>query len=371
MTWLTPWRLRAWPTALLVGVAAVFLLQVAVAEGSVTLGGRLGGDLPAFVGAARLLRAGGDLYDPAAQAAVQADLVPGGTFCWYAWPPIVAALYLPLTFLPWKLAVLLHTVGTTTAAALGIRWWARRYGLPVAIAVPAALSFYPLLRSLPGGQLTGLLILLAAGPAWLGGALLVKPQLGLFPLVAAGRWRAFLLGGAGVYLGSAVVAGWAWPRTWVPAAMQFTHAAAADPGSVSLWDHPLPFAGVAVIAACAWRVRGDPDRRVALALAAAPLLAPHALWYDVGLAVLPLGLVAARGGRRGLPWLVGVWLIGLGMIVAPGPIGVGVLVMTCVLVAAVRAGGASGTSSSPPPPAGARTHFAENDRGASAPTPGV
>ncbi len=333
MTWLTPWRLRAWPTALLVGVGAVFLLQVAVADGSATLGGRLGGDLPAFVGAARLLRAGGDLYDPVAQETIQADLVPAGTFCWYAWPPIVAALYVPLTFLPWSVAVLVHTVGTTTAAVLGVRWWARRHALPVAIAIPAALSFYPLLRSLPGGQLTGLLILLAAGPAWLGGALVLKPQIGVFPLVAAGRWRALLLGGAGVYLGSAAVSGWDWPRAWVPAATRFATAAAADPGSVSLWDHPLPYAGVAVVAACAWRVRGDPDRRVALALAAAPLLAPHALRYDVGLAVLPLGLVAARGRARALPWLGAVWLLGLGMIVAPGPVGVGVLVITGVLVA--------------------------------------
>ena len=336
MTWLTAWRLRAWPSALLVGVAAVFLVQVAAADGAVTLGGRLGGDLPAFVGAARLLRAGGDLYEPAAQTAAQADLVPAGTFCWFAWPPIVAALYVPLSVLPWNVAVLVHTLLTTAAAALGLRWWARRHGLPVAIAIPAALSFYPLLRSLPGGQLTGLLVLYAAGPGWLGGALLLKPQLGVFPLVATGRWRALGWGAGGVYLGSAAVSGWDWPGVWLPAAMAFTRAAAADPGSVSLWDHPAPFAGVAVLAACAWRVRADPERRLALALAAAPLLAPHALWYDAGLAVLPLGLVAARGGRRVLPWLGAVWLLGLAVVLAPGPVGVGVLVLTCLLVATTR-----------------------------------
>lgn len=329
---LTPWRLRAWPTAVLIGVGAVFLLQLVAADGARTVGGRLGGDLPAFVGAARVLRAGGALYDPEAQRLAQADLLPDGQLCWFAWPPLVAALYVPLSFLPWPLAVGVHSALTTLAAGVAVRAWARRLALPVGVALPAALSFYPLLRSLPGGQLTAVLLLGLVLPG-LGGLVVAKPQLGVLPLLVAGRWGALGTGSLAVWAGSALVDGVDWPVRWLPAALGFARAARADPGSVALWDHPLPGVGITILAACAWTVRRDPERRVALAVTAAPLLAPHALWYDVGLLVLPLGLIAARGRTRALPGLLLVWALGLGMMVWPGPLGVVTLLTTALLLA--------------------------------------
>src|SRR3954462_10897898 len=73
-------RLRRLLVAALIGVAIGFGVLLATSQGLRTIrGGRIGVDLPAFYGAARIVR-GGEirrLYDAEAQEAAQKDLLPG------------------------------------------------------------------------------------------------------------------------------------------------------------------------------------------------------------------------------------------------------------------------------------------------------
>src|SRR5690242_17423754 len=76
---LTTRRLYVYPVAMLIAAVLGVVLFVTGSNGlHGPLGGRVGGDLPAFYGAARIIRAGvwQRLYDFAALRDAQADLLP-------------------------------------------------------------------------------------------------------------------------------------------------------------------------------------------------------------------------------------------------------------------------------------------------------
>ncbi|MDD2325399.1 MAG: glycosyltransferase family 87 protein [Alphaproteobacteria bacterium] len=112
-SFLTPWRLKWYPRLLLLALAVGFAIGVLGGQGAATLSGRLGGDFAEFYAAGRMV-AGGQgvqLYEAQAQQEAQRDLHPdeAGAFVPFVYPPFLAAIYAPLSFLPYRLAFILHT----------------------------------------------------------------------------------------------------------------------------------------------------------------------------------------------------------------------------------------------------------------------
>ena len=341
-------RLRRLLVAALAGIAIGFAVLLATSQGLRTArGGRIGGDLPAFYGAGRIVRSGETprLYDEAAQEAAQRDLLPGisGRVA-FAYPPYVALAYVPLTWLPFKAAYAVHAMvmALCVLGSLAVL----RPALPAVRAelVPlfaASLLFYPIFRAVLGGQNTPLSLLCAAGVAaalarrrdWLAGvwagAWLFKPQYAavVAAMMLVGRIdrRRFLIGFAAVALGyyavGWILAGWDWPLWWLHHARAFTLADyAVDRGNgISFAEvadeyglRPLGWAAAAATGASAlWIVRRPgmhPVSAVAVAVLTAVLIAPHSLYYDGGLAAL--GLIAAGSlDRSTFAPIVALWLL--------------------------------------------------------------
>ena len=341
-------RLRRLLVAALAGIAIGFAVLLATSQGLRTArGGRIGGDLPAFYGAGRIVRSGETprLYDEAAQEAAQRDLLPGisGRVA-FAYPPYVALAYVPLTWLPFKAAYAVHAMvmALCVLGSLAVL----RPALPAVRAelVPlfaASLLFYPIFRAVLGGQNTPLSLLCAAGVAaalarrrdWLAGvwagAWLFKPQYAavVAAMLLVGRIdrRRFLIGFAAVALGyyavGWILAGWDWPLWWLHHARAFTLADyAVDRGNgISFAEvadeyglRPLGWAAAAATGASAlWIVRRSgmhPVSAVAVAVLTAVLIAPHSLYYDGGLAAL--GLIAAGSlDRSTFAPIVALWLL--------------------------------------------------------------
>ena len=197
--------------AVLVALALAAVVSVLGRDGSEAPGGRLGGDLPAFYGAGRIA-ADGDwdaLHDAGTQVAAQADLgETQGEYLYFAYPPQVAAAYRTLVPFGYRAAHLLHTL-LMAGAVLASVWlarpmfgWLRR--LPLVVPFAVAVTLYPLLRAVMGGQNSALTLLLfvavlrleyehrpiASGAV--AGLLLYKPQFGipLALLIVAGACSA-------------------------------------------------------------------------------------------------------------------------------------------------------------------------------------
>lgn len=334
---------------MLAGLVVGFIVLLATSKGLKTVrGGRVGGDLPAFYGAARIVRAGdtAHLYDALTQEGAEADLLPetGGRLP-FPYPPYVALAYVPLTFLPFKVAFALHATVMALCAVAAIAWLRPLVpGLRGALlpAVAALLTSYPMVRSVLGGQNTGLSLLCAAAAArdlargrdlqaglWLG-AWLFKPQFAVpvtaLLLIRAGNRIRLLAGFAAVgilyYLIGWAMAGWDWPLWWYhEGAMAFTVADyAVDRGNgISFAEiaeqygvTPLKWVASAIAAALSvWIVR---KRRLHIAAAAAiatglaVLIAPHTLYYDGALGA-PGVIAAAAFDPSTLPLIAGLWLL--------------------------------------------------------------
>ncbi|MEZ5382739.1 MAG: glycosyltransferase family 87 protein [Microthrixaceae bacterium] len=345
-------------------IAVAVALALAVALGAAILGGggsdgptgRLGGDYPAFYGASRMVLEGqgANLYDPAAQAAAQHDLMgaTSGEFVYHPYPPFLAGLLVPLAALGYRLSFMVWVV-----ASVGMVAWALRLlrphvrlidraFLPVLV---ATLTFWPLLRGIIGGQNTALTMLLSVGAWWalrerrdvLAGALLAgltyKPQfagplIALVVVVEVGRHRRWgILGGlagagAALWAIGAWVNGWDWVWSWPKAVGDYPSIVARNDAANevsfigvarSIWGYGSPVAlaiGGLLAVACAAALAGVWWRRGAEAnpllrldvgllgctLASLMLLPPHSMFYDSGLALVALWFLADRAtGRHG------------------------------------------------------------------------
>lgn len=358
-----------------------FVLFVGSRAASPTGPGRTGGDFPAFYAAGRIVNAGegARLYDADVQAAAQVDILPRGPaigdqpgaahYCHFAYPPFFAVFYAPLARLPFLLAWVVHTVLMFGALAAAI--WLIRRRLPALVAhrasaFAAAATFYPLARGMFGGQNTALSLLCAAGAfaarsdvacgAWLG-LWLFKPQYALPVIAAVALARPRVLLGVApvaalVWAVAAAVSGPDWTRTWVAAAARFAELDHAIDGwnATSLYELVIPFgptggatpvAGVLSVATATLLMlglsRARPTAAIPLAACLAPLIAPHALFYDAGLAVLGASLLGAAStgtipagtASRELGPVVLLWLAGF-CVVLPGPWGTALCVAGAV-----------------------------------------
>jgi Glycosyltransferase family 87 len=319
-------RLRRWSFAVLLGLGLGFCVFIGTSHGVRAInGGRVGGDFAAFYGAGALVRAGHGtgLYDRDKQREVQQEFLPNNPGGWidFAYPPFVAVLFAPLALFPFKWAFSIYSLAQAGACvgAVGLAATVTpRVRENRVVAAAVTLSFYPLMRSVLGGQNTGFSLLCAVGLAvslyrsrefsaglWAAGWLF-KPQLAL-PIIllcgvrrARGFWAAVVLGGAVWYGLGAVVGGLAWPVWWwregvvrfvqTDVAFDLANGISLREVGLRLGVGPLATAlSVLCLGMAAWRCwswKGSFVSLVATAIVAGLLISPHTLFYDAGLLVV-------------------------------------------------------------------------------------
>jgi hypothetical protein len=346
-------RWRIYPLAVLGTLLVVVVVMVATTDGTSMSSGRLGGDLPEFIGAGRIV-ADGDgvgLYDPERQLVAQADLWdgPDRTGILFAYPAVLAAPYAAVASWSFSWVYVLHTgvmVGCVYAAArvlvdrmeltVGRAW------IPLGLAV--SLTFLPMFIGVFNGQVTAA-VLVGLVAAWalasdgrdgaagaVAGLMLLKPQYGLVViglLVLARRWRAvpgILAGAAAIFVGSAFVSGWGWIASWWDLVSSLSD---IDGGSnlsnevswlgvseallgqgstaATALGVVLSLATCVVVGVCLWG-RDVRDPMVpALVLPALVLIAPHSLYYDAGLLLVAVVALLAHVAPERRVLVVAVW----------------------------------------------------------------
>jgi hypothetical protein len=359
---LTPWRLKWYPLALLTGLAIGFLIHLLSGEGASTLIGRVGGDYPCFYAAGRIIAQGEgrSLYNSERQQSEQSGLFPGNqeVFIPFPYPPHVALFYAPLSLLPYRLSYCFHTLLMIGAVLLGI-WSVRPFGnisrnqwLSI---FAVALLYYPLFRGITGGSNTAITLSLIAlcwrmvtekqdlfAGVFLG-LLLFKPQyalplIGLFLL--SGRWKTagvsalmgLILWSIGVW-----VQGWNWVREWLSYSYWVTRVAAEiDKQNAISWIGffesiggtesrlatvvGIIFAGATAAITCWvwWKAgpRGDLSREMGVAICCILLIPPHVFYYDAGLVALPWIVMLSCDWKYKPELILGVWVMGFTQVAA-------------------------------------------------------
>ena len=344
----TPWRLRVYPRLGLIPLVLPFVVVVAIADGREVAGGVLGGDLPAFFNAGKMLNEGSvdQLYDLEALAEIHAAWAGDGVYGLpFLYPPFVAAVYAPLALLPYRAAYLIHTVVMVAAVGLSVvllrRSLDRVDRWPLEAFLLAA-NFYPMFRSMMGGQNTALSLLCLVGgyraldddrPVLAGailGVLFYKPQLAL-PVVGLLllRHRRALVGvsmSAGLlWLAGAAMLGENWLRIWIDGARSQSEDLIPH---VPFWNIDLigmseeifghgtnaAYAAAAavvlpVVLGLIWIWRNPAialDLRFAALVAGLPLVSIHVLWYEAGLLIFPFAVLVNRLGRAAIGRMLGL-----------------------------------------------------------------
>lgn len=340
-------RLLRFSMAILIGLVIGFAYAMLSADGLWIVSGTLGGDYPAFHAAGSLVLQGrsAELYDWSVQEAAQAGLHPDrpGSFLSFAYPPFVALLYAPLALLPFKWGYLLHTLlmaGLLAVSARIVTPMLPRIGRYPFVLFVGMLIFYPMLRAVLGGQNAALTLFLMslvwralhdrhellAGVA--AGLLLYKPQYGLplIGLVSLTRRPRVVMGwlaaAGGLYLLGALVGGLNWLPWWwgqvgrFQATDQAVNAANSvgvlgfleavmGTGSPSALVVGVLLAGLLAMGLLLlwWRPGVSLNARMAITGTAVVLMAPHAMFYDAGLALLGMAYVAEVWRRGAVTWL--------------------------------------------------------------------
>ena len=327
MSWLASDRGRRLAVALLAALAISFVATLASGEGADTAAGRLGGDYPAFYAAARIAADGDveEVNDLERLEAEQEDLFPDDEdegFLTWAYPPHVAVLYQPLAALDYRPSYAVHTllmVAAFVAAVLLARPlipWLQRATLP---AIALGLASWPMFRGIGAGQNTALTLLLLVG-AWrasasgrdgragvLLGLLLFKPQFALLAVAlwaVTRRWRtvaAFAIVAAATWAFTALFAGTGWVSRWIDDVRAYDATEDVNaPNHVSLPEAAHAAFEISTIGwllagvvggATAYRWWRTREIDLALAVPAILLCAAHAVFYDVGLALLPAAVL--------------------------------------------------------------------------------
>jgi hypothetical protein len=359
--WVTPWRLKWYPRVVLIALSVGTIFGVLYGKGLNTLTGRLGADYPAFYGAGRIIAQGewNQLYNAKRQMLAQENFIPGepGYLC-FAYPPYVALLYWPFSLLEYRLSYTLHTllmVGALLLTLHLVRPMIKEVDQHYLCAFTLTLLFYPIFRSVLGGQNTAITLLIVAltwravenGHEYLGGALLglllFKPQFAL-PLIGvfvlSGRCRvglgsvftAVILYGIGVWM-----QGPNWVTTWFKFGQWFSHADASvnsnnaiswlgffqaffDVGSKTAlilgWGMTL---GTIVGLSWIWWAGGpeaDLTSQIGLASVCLVLIPPHTMYYDMGLLFFTYAALIVKK-EKGRILLIGtVWLLGFSQMVS-------------------------------------------------------
>ncbi len=347
-------RLTIYPLAVIVALVLGVVAGSSVADRQDEA---YSGDYPAFYGAGRIA-ADGDwdhLYDLDRQIEAQAELSPKSeqpTARFYAYPPQVAFAYQPLAGIDFYWSYLIHTalMGLLLLGALLLSRpmlpWLRN---KVALAMAAALLFWPMFRTVTGGSNTALTLFLIVAAwrliheeqPWAAGLVLaglsykpqfILPMVGLFLL---GRyWRVVAgaaIGGGVFFVAGVLLRGGGWVAEWLDVASEFGridadvngHSAISfvgfaenlfgtDGSPAVLVAGMLSAATVALLAWLWWRSPGaDLDRLLAITMPGILLLSLHAMSHDGAVIVLTAAVaVGIWERRRWMPWVVTIWMLG-------------------------------------------------------------
>ncbi|MGI9609285.1 MAG: glycosyltransferase family 87 protein [Acidimicrobiia bacterium] len=353
------WRLRAYPVALLVGLGIALIVMAIAANNSDAPAATVGGDFPAFYGAA-LIAADGDwdnLYDFDRQVEAQADLQESAESArYFAYPPQVALAHAPLASLNYGAAYVVYSavmlallVAAIWLAEPMLPWLRGRRWLMTVV----ALSFWPMLRAVTGGSNTAITVFVIVA-AWrlieedreiaaglVLALLLAKPQLAV-PLVGLmlviGLYRVVVgasIGAVAFYLSGVPLGGLSWPLDWWDTATTFGRIDSEVNGYSSVsWlgflENALGVGDVAAVTvgwglavltslalvwiwrryAVAGRAKNSLGTLLAVAMPGILLLSPHALSHDTAIILVTLAVLHSAGQ---LPrWLLGtVWALAL------------------------------------------------------------
>ena len=307
------------------------------------------GDFPAFYSAAAIISQGqGErLYDTELQRQIQNKYWPSlkGTYLMFAYPPFIAAVYSPLSYLSPQRAKASVTLLMIFFLSLSIYFWGKLVPLfkeQKLGTLAFFLSFLPVSLGVLGGQNVSLSMFFYTmaiyafsqknkmGEYLCGvflGLWLFKPHYALLSIaffIIAGRWRIFLgavAAGFGDYLLGVSTAGLGWPREWVRAIQFFSpedfkansHVMVSLIGALKALQLQFDFGkygrglidlmGVGLsggiflwVASRFWAARWirDSKKKQAYLLnsfylvgPAAVLISQHSLFYDLGLCILP------------------------------------------------------------------------------------
>jgi hypothetical protein len=340
-----------------------FIIAVLSGTGASTLTGRLGGDYAAFYGAGRIIAEGnvGELYNWKRQLNAQKGLFPGEkeSFLPFMNPPYVALAYMPLSLLPYRISYFIHTlllVGALLLTLHLIRPMNTQIDRHYLFAFTLLLLFYPVLRSVLGGQNTALTLLLIAC-SWRAvedghelragfflGLLLFKPHFA-FPLIGiyilSGRWRvgiagaitALFLYGVGVLMqGPGWVSLWFEYARWAtqpPMGFEADKAiswvgffkgwlgADSTLALILAWTMVL---GTIVGISWIWFVggrRADLSAQIGLAAPCLLLIPPHVYYYDAGVLFFTYASLKANHLKRQAELIGIIWLLSFSQMLSP------------------------------------------------------
>lgn len=348
-------RWRTYPRAVMATVVAAVFIITFTADERDPLPDQYGGDLTVYYSAGTIVRSGDGnlLYDLDRQAESQVGFWEDeDAQILYAYPPVVAAVYAPLSALGYQWLYLVHTLAMIAALYLSTRllaslvpWMADPVWRLAALAY--AFTFLPLFVGSFVGQNTALLVLALCSVWWglehrrdliaglAAGLLVLKPQYGV-PVVGliflARRWSAFgaaMVTTLAVWALSALVSGPGWVSNWwdLVSSLSTIDQGANLTREVSILGLAESFLGsgssaasaiwlvgvVVVVGAVLWRLRQRPmlDR---YALALVPpmlmLIAPHALYYDAGSLLLSLAILWPTVPPSKRMWVLAGWFLG-------------------------------------------------------------
>ncbi len=336
--WLDGKRARAYSLILLIVSILGFVAWVVMAPHLIDRSGKpLGPDFMSFYAASKLALSGhaAGAWSPIAHQAAE-DTIFGRSLGYWAffYPPAYLLLCWPLALLPYGVALLAWLGGTTAAAIVLLRRWAKGVPWVVLLAFPA------LWLNLGNGQNAALFTAVMAGgclllprrPVLAGlvfGLLVMKPQLAIaMPvlLAASGRWKAFLAAG----LSAATLSALAWLAVGTDGYLAFVHngalaTATLDQGLVSPDKMQSAFAALRLLGApssvalcvqalvavvvlgsaawIVWRHKPEAGALCALTVTATLSFSPFLLDYDLMLLAIPLGWLATSALRDGFrPW---------------------------------------------------------------------
>jgi hypothetical protein len=351
---LTPWRLKWYSVSILFALFVGFIISILSGSGSNILTGRLGGDFPAFYSTGRLILKGDwhEIYDRGRQIAEQKYLMGDeNTYLPFSYPPYVALVYAPLSFLPFRFAYIIHTAMMALSLLLTlhlIRPMSEQLDKHFMCAFTLSASFYPIFKAITGGQNTSITLLLIA-LSWKAvsqnreylagvytGLMLFKPQFAL-PLTGvyllSGRWRLGISFGVVAiifYIIGATIIGPDWITAWIEnAKWQVQMDSAVNKEYVISWlsffetifgaGNPkaliigwvltgLTVIGISLI----WFIGGrksDLTAQLGLICVCLVLIPPRVLFYDAGVLLFAHVAICTRQVKRKIEILGLIWLI--------------------------------------------------------------
>ena len=354
--------MKWYPRVLVFGAAIGFLASLMSGNGVSTLAGRLGADYPAFYAAGKII-AEGDvrwLYSSERQVSAQKGLFPSHEtlFMPFPYPAFVAVAYSPLALLSFRLSYFIHTMIMVAALLLTLRTLRpiSKAAAEQSLFVFALLIlYYPLLKSIIGGQNTAMTLLLVTllwrtaahgrdvlAGVWLG-LLLFKPQYGLPMMglfVLSRRWKvvtASVAIGLALWVIGAWMCGWGWLSEWIRYADWVARTAAdidkhnaiswigfleAILGTESRFGAVLGYilAGITVAVTCRvwWRTarRQEFSAQMGIAMGCILLIPPHAFYYDAGLLAFTWISLISKDWKYKTEIMAGVWILGFSQVLA-------------------------------------------------------